>query len=139
MIYTFGYGHSVDGVPLKRAFYRIPLPFVEARERMFAMFGDAWGFEYETEDEAGVSKYGLIELIFRHPAIEFIGPKRQTDPLDTCMCGGVRKDHEMDSARKKTPNPNRVLKNHELSPCTHCPCPEFIVYDAPVTTTIGRG
>lgn len=126
MIFTFGYGHSINGIPLKKAFYRIPLPSAEARERMFAMFGTAWGFEYETEEEAGVDTYELTELTFDHPTYGFIGALKDVDPFDICLCGGVRKDHESDTGRKGKANPERVLKDRELTQCLHCPCPEFV-------------
>lgn len=135
MIFTFGYGHSVNGIPLKKAFYRIPLPSSEARERMFAMFGTAWGFEYETEDEAGVIEYGLTELTFEHPTYEFVGPLRNADPFDVCLCGGVRRDHDSAVTRKGNANPERILKDRSMVPCLHCPCPEFIRYDASASIT----
>lgn len=137
MIYTFGYGHEVNGIPLRQAFYRIPLDSDAARERMFAMFGNSWGFEYDTEADAGVAEYGLRELVFPHPEDEFIGPRRQLDPHDVCLCGG-RRDHHGAGAMgkgKANVNPNRVLKNRDMVPCLHCPCPEFIRYDAPAFIT----
>lgn len=133
MIYTFGYAHEINGIPLRRAFYRIPLDPDAARERMFAMFGNAWGFEYETEEEAGVEAYGLTELRFDHPDDDFIGPRREIDPHDVCICGGRRGHHETSGSKKGSSNPNRVLKNRDMTSCLHCPCPEFIRYDAPAS------
>lgn len=56
-IFTFGINHKHSG-----KFVRIFGTYDDAREVMFLMHSDAWGFQYPDEDAAGVAKYNLEEL-----------------------------------------------------------------------------
>jgi len=60
--FTFGSGHELDGESLGRAFVRIHGTAREARRRMVARFGQKWSHQYASEEEAGVQRFGLIEL-----------------------------------------------------------------------------
>lgn len=63
-IFTFGFGHVATGeVPLRNRFVRIRGTFEEARTEMVRRFGRTWAFQYPSEDEAGVSTYGLTEYV----------------------------------------------------------------------------
>ena len=64
-IFTFGFSHTdpVTGESRSRKFARIEADDYEsARQKMNATFGRQWAFEYESEDEAGVQKWGLTEV-----------------------------------------------------------------------------
>lgn len=64
-IFTFGFGHfdRETGAPLSKTFVRVPASsWEEARQIMVANCGRLWAFQYDSEDEAGVSKYGLTEV-----------------------------------------------------------------------------
>lgn len=59
-IFTFGFDHfAEDGTTLRNRFVRIHGTYDEARAEMFRLFGRKWAFQYASEDEAGVVKYGL--------------------------------------------------------------------------------
>lgn len=57
-IFTFGVGHTYA-----RRFVRIRGEEEQARAQMIRCFGNAWAFQYSTEEEAGVGRYGLTELV----------------------------------------------------------------------------
>ena len=68
-IFTFGFGHThpKTGESLANTFVRIAAADSEAaREEMYRRFGQKWSFQYDSEQKAGVEKYGLREL--REPA-----------------------------------------------------------------------
>jgi hypothetical protein len=56
-IFTFGHGHT----PNQNYFVRITGTFEGARLEMFRRFGRGWSMQYESEDEAGVARFGLRE------------------------------------------------------------------------------
>lgn len=56
-IFTFCNDHQYPN-----SYVKIHGDFRHAREEMFVRFGSKWAFQYESEKEAGVEKYGLIEL-----------------------------------------------------------------------------
>lgn len=63
-VFTFGAGHvhPITGAPLDNRFVRIRGTHDSAREEMFARFGPKWAHNYESEDEAGVERFALVEL-----------------------------------------------------------------------------
>lgn len=68
-IFTFGFGHTdpVTGESRAKCFARISVPdgadaYEVARSQMNATFGQQWAFCYESEEEAGVAKWGLREI-----------------------------------------------------------------------------
>jgi hypothetical protein len=65
-IFTFGVGQRLPGgARVPHHFVRVHAPDWEAaRERMVATFGRDWGFQYGSEDEAGVARYKLKEAAF---------------------------------------------------------------------------
>ena len=76
-IFTFGFSHTdpVTGESRAKKFARIEADDIElARQKMNNTFGRQWAFEYESEDEAGVSKWGLAEVSgsFLPPELEEI-------------------------------------------------------------------
>lgn len=60
--FTFGSGHTYHGEPLGRRFVRFHGTGLDARAKMIAAFGLAWSHQYATAEEAGVEKFGLVEL-----------------------------------------------------------------------------
>jgi hypothetical protein len=66
-IFTFGFAHvhPITGESLANCYVRVPGNIEESRDRMFAsIFGRTWGFQYPTEEAAGVEKWGLTEIPF---------------------------------------------------------------------------
>jgi hypothetical protein len=64
-IITFGYNHKhpTTGESLGQRFFRIPhSDEFRARLRALRLFGKQWSHIYDSEDAAGVRKYGLKEL-----------------------------------------------------------------------------
>jgi hypothetical protein len=64
-IFTFGFSHTdpVSGASRAKKFCRIEAADYEsARQRMNNTYGRQWAFEYESEEEAGVAKWGLTEV-----------------------------------------------------------------------------
>lgn len=64
-IFTFGFSHTdpVTGESRAKKFTRIQAEDIEqARQRMNDTFGRQWAFVYESEEEAGVAKWGLTEV-----------------------------------------------------------------------------
>ena len=63
-IFSFGWGqtHPVTGAPLHRRFVRIRGTERAANAEMHERFGKKWCFQYPSEDEAGVARFGLEEL-----------------------------------------------------------------------------
>lgn len=63
-IFTFGFGHlhPETGEKMADRYVRIPGEFDQARETMVRRFGLKWAFQYGSEDEAGVSRFGLTEF-----------------------------------------------------------------------------
>lgn len=61
-LFTFGVGHVLDGVSLMGRFVRIRGTYSGARAQMLERFGRAWCGQYESDEEAGVAKYRLVEL-----------------------------------------------------------------------------
>ncbi len=64
-IFTFGFGQFLpDGTPLSRKFVRIRAETAEdARACMVERFGRNWSMQYRTEEEAGVARFRLTELL----------------------------------------------------------------------------
>jgi hypothetical protein len=60
--FTFGSGHTYHGESLARAFVRFHGTALEARRKMYEVFGTAFSHQYATEEEAGVAQFGLTEL-----------------------------------------------------------------------------
>ena len=56
-IFTFGHGHH----PNHNYFVRVFGTFEEAREKMVRNFGRQWAMQYESEEKAGVHRFGLSE------------------------------------------------------------------------------
>lgn len=56
--FTFGHGHPFYG------YYQVVVATGrgQARELMVKYFGTQWAFQYDSEDEFGVDKFGLIEM-----------------------------------------------------------------------------
>ena len=71
-IFTFGYGQHDPrtGRELDDRFVRVEADgYYQARARMLERFGDPngagnWAFDYETEEDAGVDRYRIIEIDF---------------------------------------------------------------------------
>ncbi len=64
-IFTFGFGQTNPDTGRSRAsrFARIQAEeAIDARLLMIEQYGRAWAFQYDTEAEAGVAEFGLIEL-----------------------------------------------------------------------------
>lgn len=57
--FTFGSGIEE---PHRMRFVRIRGTQQGARQRMFDIYGDRWCGQYQSADDAGVEKFGLIEL-----------------------------------------------------------------------------
>ena len=57
-VFTFGVGDPENA----GRFVRIRGTYDGARQQMFARFGKSWGFQYRSEDAAGVEKYNLREI-----------------------------------------------------------------------------
>jgi hypothetical protein len=55
--FTFGSGQQHQG-----RYVRIRGRFMQARHRMFEVFGPKWCGQYATAEEAGVDRFGLTEL-----------------------------------------------------------------------------
>jgi hypothetical protein len=65
-VFTFGYGqlHPETGLGLEHRFVAIRAESAEeARVRMVRYFGQRWGFQYQSREEAGVERHGLRELV----------------------------------------------------------------------------
>ena len=60
-VFTFGIGQ-----PLAGRFVVIHGTYGSARDRMVELFGDKWGFQYSSEEEAGVERWGYTELSIEH-------------------------------------------------------------------------
>jgi hypothetical protein len=76
-IITFGCGQLNAG-----KFHRIKAPSSEvARAKAFDLFGEKWAFIYDSEEEAGVQKWGLKELTEKERV-------RQTYPAINLRVGG---------------------------------------------------
>ncbi len=56
-IFTFGSGQAHPN-----GFVRIHGTFTGAREEMFRRHGPAWCMQYESEEQAGVSRWGMYEV-----------------------------------------------------------------------------
>lgn len=56
-IFTFGIHHKHSG-----KFVRITGTWDSAREEMIHRYSDAWGFQYPSEEAAGIEKYNLKEI-----------------------------------------------------------------------------
>jgi hypothetical protein len=63
-IFTFGYGHHDprSGASLADCYCRVRGTFRQARRDMVEMFGIKWAFQYSSEDDAGVARFGLREI-----------------------------------------------------------------------------
>jgi len=64
-IFTFGtnHVHPVTGESLGRRFVAIKAAdAATARVEMFAAFGPKWAMEYASRENAGVERFGLVEL-----------------------------------------------------------------------------
>lgn len=58
-VFTFGFGHANAG-----RYVVVSAPTAEeCREHMLQRYGNQWAFEYRDEDEAGVERWGLVELV----------------------------------------------------------------------------
>jgi hypothetical protein len=65
-IFTFGGDHTaLEGVPLRDRFVRFHGTFMDARLQMLGCFGQRWCAQYESEEAAGVTQYGLTEYPVR--------------------------------------------------------------------------
>lgn len=62
-IFTFGFKHIHSGTQMRDRFVRIRGTFEDARAVMVQRFGKTWAFQYESEEEAGVQKFGLREYV----------------------------------------------------------------------------
>jgi len=65
-IFTFGFDHvhPVTGGSLAKRFVRIRAEDAEAaRWEMVRRWGLKWSFQYETEEQAGVARWGLTEVV----------------------------------------------------------------------------
>lgn len=60
-VFTFGFGQCVDGVALAGKYVRIRGTADDARAEMLRRFGRTWAFQYESEEAAGVERFGLQE------------------------------------------------------------------------------
>lgn len=56
-VFTFGVGTEHGG-----KFVEIHDTWLEARRKMFLVFGKEWAFQYPSREEVGVDKYGLKRL-----------------------------------------------------------------------------
>ncbi len=57
-VFTFGMGQAHAG-----KYFVIKAKTKEkCSERMFELFGDKWSMQYDSEEEAGVKRFGLKEL-----------------------------------------------------------------------------
>lgn len=61
-IFTFGFDHEEGGQPLKDRYVCIRGTYDDARAAMVRGFGRKWAFQYGSEEEAGVERYGLTKL-----------------------------------------------------------------------------
>ena len=62
-IMTFGYGQLYDGRNMDSHYYRIHADSnLEARVQAFELFDNQWCAMYDSEEEAGVQEFNLIEL-----------------------------------------------------------------------------
>lgn len=61
-VFTFGVGHGLAG-----HYVRSPegMDFMQARMWMIEKFGTAWCAQYESPEEAGAEKYGLVEFMVK--------------------------------------------------------------------------
>lgn len=57
-IFTFGGNHSHPN-----GYVKIWGTFHDARTEMFRRYGDKWAMQYETEEQAGVNRFNLSEVI----------------------------------------------------------------------------
>ena len=69
--FTFGYDHKdKDGHSLGKFYtYTEAVDCNEAREKMFAIRGNKWAFEYDSEQDFGMIKYDLIYTPFNETKI----------------------------------------------------------------------
>ncbi len=62
-VFTFGYGHycPLSGSPLANHYTLIEgETYEEARAKMVQHYGQKWAFQYDSPEQAGVERWGLI-------------------------------------------------------------------------------
>lgn len=63
-IFTFGFAHThpFTGESLNNCFIEIIGTIESTRMKMIERFGNQWGFQYRTREDAGVDTYNLTEI-----------------------------------------------------------------------------
>lgn len=62
-IFTFGSNHATeDGMSLGNYYVEIEGTYGEARQKLVEARGSKWAFQYDTKEEAGVSRFNLMKV-----------------------------------------------------------------------------
>jgi hypothetical protein len=61
-VFTFGCGHPI----FRGCYIKVFGTYQDARSSVVETFGTNWAFQYKSEEEAGVEKYHLKEIVIRN-------------------------------------------------------------------------
>lgn len=62
-VFTFGAEHTYGIKPMRDRYVRFHGTYMEARLKMIAVFGVRWCAQYDSEEDAQVERFQLIEFI----------------------------------------------------------------------------